>query len=434
MALGGGTWITQNKKLPGTYINFVSAKRASSALGERGYVAMPFELNWGKEGEVITLTNDELEKNSLSILGYDYSDDNLKNIREIFLNAKVLYAYRLGAGTKAQNKYATAKYAGTRGNDLKTVVTALTDGETTTGYNVKTLLGTVVVDEQNVDGATATTSALTNNDFVDFKSAVSLEAETVSMTSGANATVTTADYSTFLNKIESYSFNALGCASTTAAVKSLFVVFTKRMRDEMGVKFQCVLHKYEQANYEGVVSVENNTASELVYWTTGAVAGCEINKSNTNKKYDGEYSVNVDYTQAQLEQAIDAGKFIFHKVGDEVRVLEDINTLVTTTDEKGVDFKSNQTIHILDQIANDIAALFNTKYLGSIPNDESGRVSLWNDIVSHHNQLQTIRAIENFAAADVTVEAGENKKSVVVFDKITPVNCMEQLYMQCVVA
>lgn len=434
MALGGGTWITQNKKLPGTYINFVSAKRANSALGERGYVAMPFELNWGKEGEVITLTNDELEKNSLSILGYDYSDDNLKNIREIFLNAKVLYAYRLGTGTKAQNKYATAKYAGARGNDLKTVVTALTDGSTTTGYSVKTLLGTVVVDEQNVEGATATTSALTNNDFVDFKSAVSLEAETVSLAGGANATVTTADYSTFLNKIESYSFNALGCASTTAAVKSLFVVFTKRMRDEMGVKFQCVLHKYEQADYEGVISVENNSTSELVYWTTGAVAGCEINKSNTNKKYDGEYSVNVDYTQTQLEQAIDAGKFIFHKVGDEVRVLEDINTLVTTTDEKGDDFKSNQTIHILDQIANDIAALFNTKYLGSIPNDESGRVSLWNDIVSHHNQLQTIRAIENFAAADVTVEAGENKKSVVVFDKITPVNCMEQLYMQCVVA
>lgn len=24
MALGGGTWLTQNKKLPGTYINFVS--------------------------------------------------------------------------------------------------------------------------------------------------------------------------------------------------------------------------------------------------------------------------------------------------------------------------------------------------------------------------------------------------------------------------
>ena len=81
-------------------------------------------------------------------------------------------------------------------------------------------------------------------------------------------------------------------------------------------------------------------------------------------------SVNVDYTQTQLEQAIDDGKFIFHKVGDEVHVLEDINTLVTTTDEKGDDFKSNQTIHVLDQIANDIAALFNTKYLGSIPNDD----------------------------------------------------------------
>lgn len=27
MALGGGTWLFQNKKLPGTYINFISKDR-----------------------------------------------------------------------------------------------------------------------------------------------------------------------------------------------------------------------------------------------------------------------------------------------------------------------------------------------------------------------------------------------------------------------
>ena len=65
---------------------------------------------------------------------------------------------------------------------------------------------------------------------------------------------------------------------------------------------------------------------------------------------------------------------------------------------------------------------------------ESGRISLWNDVITHHRQLESIRAIENFESSDVTVEAGETKKSVVVFDKITPTNCMAQLYMQCVVA
>ena len=36
MALGGGNWTTQNKVLPGTYINFVSSASVSSAVSDRG--------------------------------------------------------------------------------------------------------------------------------------------------------------------------------------------------------------------------------------------------------------------------------------------------------------------------------------------------------------------------------------------------------------
>jgi hypothetical protein len=55
MAYGGGTWLFQNKVLPGTYINFVSLARAIVALADRGYVAMPLELDWGVDGEVFTV-------------------------------------------------------------------------------------------------------------------------------------------------------------------------------------------------------------------------------------------------------------------------------------------------------------------------------------------------------------------------------------------
>lgn len=142
----------------------------------------------------------------------------------------------------------------------------------------------------------------------------------------------------------------------------------------------------------------------------------------------------MNYTQAQLADALDTGKFIFHKVTNEVRVLEDINTFVSFTEEKNSDFSSNQTIRVIDQNANDMATLFNTKYLGKIPNNASGRVSLWNDIVAHHKELESIGAIENFNADDVVVEQGQTKKSVVVSDKITVVNAMTQLYMTTVIA
>lgn len=60
--------------------------------------------------------------------------------------------------------------------------------------------------------------------------------------------------------------------------------------------------------------------------------------------------------------------------------------------------------------------------------------SLWSDIVKHHEQLQEIRAIEYFSDADVKVEQGDTKKSVVVSDLITVVNSMGRLYMTVTVA
>jgi hypothetical protein len=84
-------------------------------------------------------------------------------------------------------------------------------------------------------------------------------------------------------------------------------------------------------------------------------------------------------------------------------------------------------------VGNDIAVLFNTKYLGRIANNASGRVSLWNDVVKHHQELEAIGAIEGFESAKVTVEQGDTKKSVVITDNITPTNAMAQLYMTIIV-
>ena len=73
--------------------------------------------------------------------------------------------------------------------------------------------------------------------------------------------------------------------------------------------------------------------------------------------------------------------------------------------------------------------LFRDKYLGLVPNDAAGRVSLWADIVHHHETLAQLRAIEDFEDSDVEVLPGETKKSVVVHDVITVVNAMSNLYM-----
>ena len=441
MALGGGIWQTQNKILPGSYINFTSIAKASATLSDRGIAAAPFILSWGPEGTVIEVTATDFIKNSKKIFGYNSDASELIALREIFCNATKVYCYRLGTSTKAECTYATAKYGGARGNALTVKIAA--DVDDTNYFVVSTLLDGIAVDGQRVK----TAADLVANDFVSFKTTgVTLSATAgTPLTGGADcASITGTHYQAFLDALESYSFNTLCCPvnPVDASAKStvaLFANFTKRMRDEVGAKFQLCAIKPE-TDSEGVIGVWNTatlngTATDaLVYWVTGAQAAVAVNKSLTNSKYNGGLAVDTKYTQAALEAAIKAGKFMFHNVNGEVRVLGDINTLTTITDEKGEIFQSNQTVRICDQIANDVAVLFNTRYVGIVPNDASGRATLWNDVVKLISQLEMIRAVERFDPDTVSVDIGDRKGSVLLtVDGLNIVNNMDQLYMSVII-
>jgi hypothetical protein len=142
----------------------------------------------------------------------------------------------------------------------------------------------------------------------------------------------------------------------------------------------------------------------------------------------------VSYTQNELKAAIKAGEFVLHQVNSDVRVLDDINSMVTTSDTCGDVFKDNQTIRVIDQLGNDDAVLFNTKYLGVVPNNAAGRTSLWTDLVKLRSELQDMGAIEDFSDSDVTIAQGDSKKAVVVTSEITVVNAMSKLYMTVTIA
>lgn len=429
--LGGGTFTLQNKVLNGAYINFVSMNKASANLADRGIATMPLELDWGVDNAVFEVTPADFQKNSMKIFGYPFTHEKMTGLRDLFMNIKTLYAYKLtSGGIKATNTFATAKHCGARGNDLNVVITA--NADESAKFDVRLYMGTALVDEQI---AVASAADLKPNDFVDWKTDASLTVSAgVKLTGGTNGTVSGTAHQTYLDKIEPYSFNTMGVVVTDDTTKNLYVAFVKRMRDQVGAKFQCVLHN-KSADYEGVINVKNDavdsaSVADLVYWVTGAEAGCAINKTLLNKKYDGEFTVDVDHKQSELESAMKNGEFMFHNVNGEIRVLADINSFVSATEEKYVEiFGENQCVRVMDQIANDVAVMFSTKYVGQVPNDAAGRISLWNDIVKHHNHLQDMRAIQDFSADDVTVNQGEAKNSVVVGDAITIIVGMAKLYM-----
>lgn len=427
MALGGGTFLTQNKILPGAYINVVSSKRANAGISDRGVCTIAMELDWGLDDEVMELTLGEFIKNSKQLLGYDYGHEALKGLRDVFQNARVLYLYKLNKGVKAANDYATAKHTGVRGNAITIVVQKNVDEPTKT--NVSTVFDGKVVDVQVVKDKTE----LKANDFVDFKTNINLETVTAGtpLTGGTNGAVNAENHQNYLKKIESYGFNIMGAVTKDEPIKKLYAAFTKRMRDEVGQKFQTVLFNFK-GDSKGIINVKNPTLEdgpEAVFYTTGLQAGTGSNKTADNKDYRGEYAIKADYSQAELEKAVLNGEFVYHKVGKDIKVLLDINSLTTLTDEEGEVFKSNQTVRVVDQIANDIAVLFNTRYLGEIPNNKSGRTSLWSDVVKLFEELQKLEAIEDFKDEDVTVEEGADKRSVFIKTSITPVNAMAKLYM-----
>lgn len=426
MALGGGTFLVQNKVLPGAYINFISRPRAMGQLGERGTVCVGLEMDWGKPG-MQTVEAAEFRTESKRLFGYDSQQEQLKELREIFLHGAKVKLYRLNGGKAATATEGaltvTAKYGGTRGNDLRITIASNVDEEG--AFDVTTFLETEPMDSQTVQ----LLEELQENDFVTFQgTGTPTAAVGISLTGGTTEEAKGSAYTEFLAAAEAEDFQVLAYNGTDTVTKKLFVNFTKRLREEEGVKFVTVLHGYPKADHEGVISV--GTAPELVYWVAGASAGAEVNESLTNAVYDGEYAVEAKQKKSDYIKGIREGQFLFYEEEGKLRVLRDINSFTSFEPTKNSDFSSNRVVRVLDGIANDVAQIFSKYYLGKQSNNADGRNLLKAEILAYHEQLMQIGAIEAFTAEDVRVEKGVEKQDVVVYESIQPVDAMEKLYMQ----
>lgn len=431
MAYGGGGFIGQNKVLPGAYINFISLSGASAVASDRGTAAIGLTLDWGEEEKIISLTNEEFLRDSLKLFGYRSTDEKLKPIREILKNASKLLLFRLNSGEKSSCSLATAKFSGEAGNNLRIVIEEDIDSDG--GYIVYTYFGQNRVDTQMVKAF----SELKDSDYIVFKSdGVLQENSGISFTGGTNSDISRDDHQLFLNLLEEYSFDTLGLASDDSALKQHYFAYTKRLR-ELGCKFQTVLYDCN-CDYEGVINVGNKADGEnpaaAVYWVTGLSAGMNLNSTAFNKIYDGEYTLCTSFSREELASKINSGVFLIHKSGDSMRVLSDINSLVSFTQDKGKAFCDNRTVRVVDGIAKDTQSLFAEKYMGKIPNNASGRAGLWADIVKMLKSLRDMGAIDDFDNEDITVEVGDDKNSVVITQAVRVTGAMSKLYMTCIIS
>jgi hypothetical protein len=437
--IGGGTFTVQNKILPGAYINFVSLGN-TARLGSRGIVALPLELNWGPENEVFSVTAEDFNKTAIDVFGYDPTSAPLLLVREALKRAKNLLVYRVNSGGDKATKTiggmaVTAKYGGTRGNDIRVAI--LTNADDALKVDVVTYLDGMEVDSQTVVASTGSAN-LVDNKFVTFGSAETLTAATATaLTGGTNGTANGAAYSAFLNAIEVETFNVIGYPGTDETIKALMVAFVKRLRYDEGKKIVGVLYQYDSDDI-GLINVKNGvvlsdgttiTGDKAVAWVAGASAGAEVNESLTNTAYDGAVDVDIKYTKSQFEAAIRAGEFVFYADNGKARVLTDINSLVTFGEGVSEDWTSNRVVRVMDGWANDVARIFGESYIGLVTNSDTGRQLFKADLVSLATQYQAIDAISNFESADIIIQQGVGKRDVAVNCALQPNDSMEKLYM-----
>ena len=130
------------KTRPGTYINFESDRNDTVGNSERGIVLLPLiGYDFGPAKTPITLTAAAPDAYSVE-LGrsvYDATNDKMRLIREAFKKASKVIVYITESGTAATGTAApltvTAKYGGTRGNDIHvSVVTNPVGGFDVTVY------------------------------------------------------------------------------------------------------------------------------------------------------------------------------------------------------------------------------------------------------------------------------------------------------------
>ena len=135
-------------------------------------------------------------------------------------------------------------------------------------------------------------------------------------------------------------------------------------------------------------------------------------------------------TKTEMEAAVKAGKFIFKVDSTQnVTVVYDINSLTSTTVEKGKMFTKNRVIRTLDNIANDITTIFESNYVGKANNNAEGRSLLKAALVDYFTTLQNMGAVQNFEPNDAMITAGTDSDAVVVEVAIQPVDSVEKIYI-----
>lgn len=439
--MSGGTFTAQNKVRPGAYFNFKAVSAATPSVGSRGIVTLPLQLEWGENDKIIeVLSSDLVDGKAVEKIGYDSSTLNCLSLMLALQHCYKALVYRIDTGGQKASASlgdltATAKYPGKVGNDISVAV--VTNKEK---FDVITTFRGLQKDVQTVTNY----DELKANDYVMFSGSGAASAQAgTALTGGNSGTVQTAKYDDYFALIKTYQYSTMGVPSKESEVVQKTVSFIKDERDRLGHKVQAVVYKYPEANYEGIISVDQGyktdnydvSETDFVCYIAGLTAGSQVSDSNTYAVIADAVSIIGVKDDDQITEALQNGQLVLSATQSGNIVIEqDINTLHEYGADKSYAFTKNKIIRILDAINNDLTRLWEDTFLGKVANNDNG-LNLWKtSVISYLNDLVAMDAISPFdSSEDITVSQGAAIDSVVTDLAITPVDSMEKLYATVVV-
>lgn len=449
--MAGGKWSSQNKVLPGAYVDVYANKKTSLTSNDvRGVVLTALSgLNWGQSGVIET----DLSTDFLATFGKTIESPELLGLKQILLNASTAFVFNFNKGTVATGSSSvlpwefSAKYPGTVGNTITVSVTP--DPSNATRFIVKTLLGTEIVTSQSITKA----SEFVANDYVvptvnsddmadDGAAKLGALVSGVNVQLGSGTTNNLGSLDAFITAAETYEYNTIVAplSDADAPIHVLIASTAIRLRDEQGRKVQAVIPYNEEydPNHEGVIVVANGvqlndgteySMSIMAGWFAGATAAAAANESLTYKTVPGAVDTLPRLKESAQIAAVEAGQLVFDASRNSVRVLVDINSLHSFGKEKGREFSKNRVLRVLDAIANNTRETWEDNFIGQVTNDADGRDLFKANRAEYLASLQAQGAIENFSTDDITVTLGSTKESVVTTINVQPTDAMEKLYM-----
>ena len=422
------TWTTQNKRLPGAYVNFKARKEQKALVSGEGIPALMLQ------GQTLAAPGFHTVAQGTDLAKLFGTTAKIAYVAEaLAVASKVLvYVPASTGGTKATGTEGgltvTAVKEGAEGNKL--VVKIINNGPNVT---VTTVLDNAQVDSQDVQANQLPAA----NDYVTFSGTLPSGGdgqEQIQLSGGADGSIDNS-VDKFIAELSKQDFRVVAYGTDSADDKKKLVAAVKEWRNE-GRAIVAVINNYAEANNEGVISVDNGvtladgtklTSKEAIY-RVAALSANAGSKSLTHAEYVGAIDCDAK-TPQEIAQAIEKGNIVFRMFRGRVLIAQDVNTLVTPLDGQNDDFKKNKLVRTMDIIGEAIQAVFVENFVGQVVNDIDGRELFKQHLIVRVLDPLVAQSALTYSAEDIKVMEGSQKEAILVSLGVKLADAMEKLYV-----